>query len=117
MKVKIKYSHWYVKMIGMGGFTLYPWIMLAKSKEELQSPKQMANFKKLIKHEMIHVRQVRDTGFILFYIKYIYYNIRELIKLGDFNAAYRAIPYEKEAYEHDHEPLTLDEIDELSGQI
>ena len=51
----------------------------------------------LIKHELIHFYQAKREGWLLWNIRYYWY----LATVG-----YRANPYEVEAYERMHEPLT-----------
>jgi len=115
MKVKIKYSHWYVKLIGMGGFTLYPWIMLAQSREELEADSEW--FRTLIKHEMIHIKQVREKGWVKFYFTYLWEYATNFIKSRNRNRAYMDISYEVEAYRDQYQDFTPEELEELKGQI
>lgn len=61
------------------GITLYPFIFVLDKKD-----------KKLIRHELIHIKQQLNGWIIGFYIKYIYYHF----KYGYWNN-----PYEIEARE------------------
>lgn len=70
---------------GYDGITLYPFIFMTKTAR---------TNKAIVKHELIHVDQIRREGWFKFYIKYIYFNI----KFG-----YRNNPYEIEAYSRQHE--------------
>ena len=51
-----------------------------------------------INHEMIHTAQMKEMGYVLFYIWYLVEWLIKLVKLGDSNKAYRAISSEREAY-------------------
>lgn len=53
---------------------------------------------KLLKHEAVHIKQIADYGLVGFYARYLGYFVRELWRLRDWNKAYRAIPFEVEAY-------------------
>ena len=51
-----------------------------------------------INHEMIHTAQMKEMGYLLFYVWYLVEWLIKLVKLGDSNKAYRAISFEREAY-------------------
>ena len=51
-----------------------------------------------INHEMIHTAQMKEMGYVFFYIWYLVEWLVKLVKLGDSNKAYRAISFEREAY-------------------
>ena len=75
---------------------LYPFI-LVRSVDLLNDPV-------LLHHERIHLRQQLELGILPFYLWYlIEFLIRYIIK-RDFNRAYRAISFEKEAYARDDDP-------------
>lgn len=52
----------------------------------------------LIKHELVHVKQYKKLGVIVFLTCYYSQMIYYYIKLGDINKAYRTISFEREAY-------------------
>lgn len=56
------------------------------------------NDKKLLEHEMVHVKQYARDGFAKFILKYLGEYFFNLIKYRNHNKAYRNISYEKEAY-------------------
>ena len=65
-----------------------------------------SHYDELKNHEMIHLRQARDTGdsWLCFYLLYFWYWLKGLrwnrrLK----NAAYWMNPFEMEAYHHDHD--------------
>jgi len=79
--------------INIWAITLYPFIICRGKLEQ-----------KMRTHEIIHLYQQRELLVIGFYILYVWYWLVGLWKLGSFHAAYRAIPFEKEAYAHDDDP-------------
>ena len=59
----------------------------------------------LINHERIHTAQMRELGFIFFYLLY---GLEWLIRLPMKGNAYRNISFEQEAYDHQNEPSYLE---------
>ena len=51
-----------------------------------------------INHESIHTAQMKELGYIGFYILYLMEFLYKLIKLRNAHEAYRNISFEKEAY-------------------
>ena len=51
-----------------------------------------------INHEEIHTEQMKELGYVLFYLLYLVEWLVKLVKLRDSNKAYRAISFEREAY-------------------
>lgn len=81
MKIReceVKWMMWPIKP-WVAGITLYPFIFY-KGEPPLYRRR----------HEYIHIRQVRDTGWFKFYAQYVWYGITR---------GYRGIPFEIEAYE------------------
>lgn len=91
MKIRVKQNHWYPKKLGMTGITLYPYVLLACSIEEAKT-----NY--ILNHEFIHVRQVRQLGWIIFYTTYLWKYLVNLIHYKNQNQAYLNISYEVAAY-------------------
>jgi len=56
--------------------------------------------KSLINHETIHWRQELETLIIGFYILYLFFYLKNLITGKVGYEAYRSIPFEKEAFDH-----------------
>lgn len=54
-----------------------------------------------INHEKIHTAQMRELGYIGFYVLYFLEWVYRL--MVDTNRAYRAISFETEAYEHQYD--------------
>lgn len=53
-----------------------------------------------VNHEAIHTLQMRELGYIPFYIIYLFEWIVRLFMRGN---AYRNISFEREAYDHEHD--------------
>lgn len=56
-----------------------------------------------INHEKIHTEQMKELGFIFFYIWYGIEYLIKLIKYKNHDRAYYLISFEREAYVHDDE--------------
>jgi hypothetical protein len=52
----------------------------------------------LLAHELVHVQQYRDQGYLLFSVRYLWHYGRNLARYRRHQRAYRAIPVEAEAY-------------------
>ena len=76
--------------INIWAITLYPFIV-CKGKLDQQTRT----------HEIIHLHQQRELLLIGFYLLYVGFWVYGVFKLRSFHAAYRNIPFEKEAYAHD----------------
>lgn len=104
MKVRIKYG---VKLPGkINGILVYPYILL-RCPEYRACPI-------LVKHELIHVEQIKRDGVIVFWLKYEAWFVWNFIKYRNLYKAYRNIPYEIEAYSRQGELLTIEER-EIAG--
>ena len=108
MKIRLRFNSWSPRVLGVEAITLYPWILIRYSREGTSGV--------LIKHEMIHVGQVRCYGFLPFYLSYFIYYVAGLVASQSPHSAYRAIPFEALAYAMQSRPLTIDELKELQGQ-
>lgn len=51
-----------------------------------------------INHEMIHTAQMKEMGYVLFYVWYLVEWLVKVARLGNSNKAYRTISFEREAY-------------------
>lgn len=56
---------------------------------------------KTINHESIHTAQMKELGYIGFYILYLMEFLYKLIVLRQAHAAYKNISFEVEAYKHE----------------
>ena len=57
--------------------------------------------KRILHHEAIHSKQIQELLFVGFYIWYVVEWIIRLLYCRNFKKAYRAISFEKEAFEND----------------
>lgn len=88
MKVRPRYMHWIPRVIGVEAITLYPYVLFTMAKDE-------AVHRFIVQHECVHVRQVRELGWLTFYARYVGQWFLGLFKSG---SAYEGITFEKEAY-------------------
>ena len=54
--------------------------------------------RKIIAHELVHVRQYYELGLLRFLARYLSHYVRALLRLKRHRAAYLAIPFEAHAY-------------------
>lgn len=54
--------------------------------------------RKIIAHELVHVRQFYELGVVRFFARYLRGYLRALVRLKRHRAAYYAIPFEVRAY-------------------
>lgn len=78
---------------GYMGISLYPFVFLRYG--HLKADKVFLN------HERIHLRQQLELLILPFFIIYSAEFVIRYIRLRNWNAAYRAISFEKEAYDND----------------
>lgn len=86
-----------LRWFGINAIVLYPFVLYAD--HEIHPV--------VLKHEEIHLQQIKRDGILTFYIRYIkeYFTLR---KQGmNHSAAYRGISYEQEAYAHQKFPHYL----------
>jgi hypothetical protein len=65
----------------------------------------------LLRHELIHQEQIDRHGIARFYLIYLRDYLSNLWRLRDHDAAYRNIPFEREAFEREGE-MTKDSVDD-----
>jgi len=96
----------FTQCLGLDGIVLWPFVCFSKKRND--TPEH------IIKHELVHVAQIRREGSaIRFYIKYLYDILKKWIKTGNLDEAYNKNPYEREAYEKEHKHLTKAELKEI----
>ena len=95
--MKIIYNSKIPKLIGVGGITLYPFVCVAYTKEDCSHT--------LIRHELIHVRQIKEVGFFKFYISYIWQYLLGRFQGLNHSESYLAISFEVEAYQNQNKEL------------
>lgn len=96
MKVRVIYESRIPKLlsifINISGITLFPFIIYRNKEEEVPEITQ--------RHEMIHIAQQRETWVIGFYLLYVFYWLKNVVKYKNTQVAYYNIPFEIEAYKN-----------------
>lgn len=62
---------------------------------------------RLLRHELIHCRQQLEWAYIPFFLLYLIEWLWHLARLRDWHAAYRAISFEREAYDNEDDESYL----------
>ena len=75
---------------GSSGMTIMRFVMLKSDDDRLGT-------RKLIAHELVHVRQYAELGYLRFSYRYLRDYFRNLVELRKHRPAYLAIPVEIEA--------------------
>lgn len=97
MKGIVIVSEFWTHLFSFGkanAITLFPFIFF--------SHPIYAGDKSLLNHENIHIRQAVELFVLPFYIWYLLAFLIHYVRYKDFNRAYRAISFEKEAYENEN---------------
>ena len=98
MKIRVIYESKIPKLlsvfINIGGITLFPFIIYRNRKEDVTETTQ--------RHEMIHIQQQKETWVIGFYLLYVFYWLKNVVKYRNTQVAYYNIPFEIEAYRNMH---------------
>lgn len=89
---------WRVFPRSVQGMALFPFILLRNS----------PRWPRLLRHERIHLRQQAELLILPFYVWYLVAYLWHRRRLGDHDAAYRALSFEHEAYARDRWPRYLD---------
>lgn len=88
MKIKNIYNSFIPKVLKVDGITIYPFIFFA-SKDPSDT---------LVRHEMVHVEQIKYYGWLRFYASYLIEYLSYRVRGDSKNVAYNKISYEVEAY-------------------
>lgn len=102
MKIKWKFSHWLPRLLRVNGITLYPFVLFASDECNVKD--------RWLVHEYIHIKQQRKDGLIKFYFLYVWEYLCGFMTSSSHDAAYRNIPYEREAYGREHSEDLMDEL-------
>lgn len=85
---------------------LYPYVLFSEPRDQVEA--------RVLTHEMIHVRQVRRTGWLKFYAKYLNEYLAARFNGARHATAYAAISFEQEAYRNETlTSLSHNELKEL----
>lgn len=101
--IKVKMD-WLFKITGYAGTTIAPFVFY-KTFPHWYNEKHIAEF---WNHEGIHIKQQYELFIIGFYVLYLYYYIKNRRSGMDHDEAYRKIPFEMEAYDHESDLKYLD---------
>ena len=61
-----------------------------------------------VRHEQIHTEQIRETLYVGFYVLYLMMFIWQFVKAWNWSKAYRAVPFEREAYDNEQDENYLE---------
>lgn len=73
------------------------------NREELERKMQLPSMLRIERHEHIHILQAQTfrTRYFGFYLCYLWYQLKNLIRYRNGMKAYRENPFEREAYAND----------------
>lgn len=77
-----------LRRFGIRGMVLYPFILYSSRTPDPE----------LIRHELVHVAQIRRLGVIRFYATYLFEYFVLRLRGFSHDSAYRGISFEREAY-------------------
>ena len=103
MKPIIIYNSQLTKCFELDGLVIYPFVFITTCKEE--------TLPSVIKHEMVHVKQVKREGFCMFYYNTIKFIVKSLINGKGLNYAITEGPYEVEAYRDQELKINKEDIE------
>lgn len=103
-KIRVIYDSWVPKQLHIQGILLYPYILISCEEKDTKTY--------IIKHEMIHVDQIRNIGMIRFYISYLLSMLRSILIHRSFEYIFHENDYEREAYQLENCRLNRCEIEE-----
>jgi hypothetical protein len=96
--LRVRYRHWAFKLPfvrNYRGMVIGRTILFKGDESEVS--------RTLFRHELIHQEQIEWHGIARFYLIYFRDYLSNLWRLRSHDAAYRNIPFEKEAFERQHE--------------
>jgi len=102
MRPIIIYNSIITKYFNLDGLVLYPFILISEKKENTQII--------TLKHEFIHIEQIKKYGVFYFYYKYIIYILKYWNETDDITRGFIENDFEEEAYNRENEPLTKEEL-------
>lgn len=92
MRLRFRFNHWWFRIFPGAGMVFYPYVLFKRGPEQTPA--------KLFRHELQHVYQVRQQGWLKFYLTWLWYTITR---------GYRGNPYEIEANAVENDPLNSSE--------
>jgi len=107
--IEVKYNHWYPKLLRVNAVTKKECILIASPSEPFDEV--------LLKHELIHIYQIRKIGYVKWKARYLKEYLAARLKGKSHATAYYQISFEVEAFTKEEEPLTEKEKQELGLEI
>ncbi len=101
LALRLRFGHFIPRLIRAEAIVLYPYVLFAQPRQKISAS--------VLRHELVHVQQVRRLGWFRFYFAYLAEYSRHLWRLRDHFQAYLAISFEAEAYRL-QDRLTLEEL-------
>ena len=101
MKPIIIYNSKITHYFKIDGLVLYPFILISENKENTSLT--------TLKHEFIHIEQIKRYGIFQFYYQYLKYIFKIYNETDDISRAFIENEFEEEAYNRENEPLTKEE--------
>jgi len=83
MKIRVIYRFLPIRWTWIGGITIYPFICFKRSKGEVEDY--------TFRHELEHIYQVQELGWIRFYLTYLWESLRHGYRRNKFEVAARDI--------------------------
>lgn len=99
--IRFKYNSRISKKLGVNAIVIYPFILFSEKKNDVGDT--------LYKHELEHIKQIKEYGILSFYISYIFYHLAGLIRYWDSYHSYFNNPYEIEARKAEKLELTTEQ--------
>jgi hypothetical protein len=102
MKPIIIYNSFITKYFELDGLVLYPFILISEKKENTPLS--------TLKHEFIHIEQIKRIGIFQFYYQYLHYILKSFNETDDLSRAFIENKFEEEAYNRENETFTKEEM-------
>jgi hypothetical protein len=102
MRPILIYNSIITKYFNLDGLVLYPFILISEKKENTTII--------TLKHELIHIEQIKRYGVFYFYYKYLTYILKFWNETDDITRGFIENEFEEEAYSRENEPLTKEEL-------
>lgn len=96
---------WFMRV---GGISIFPIVILREKHKDPIHQSAFERSQEIHRHETIHFRQQIEMLVVFFYLWYVIEFLIKLVRLKDVKMAYRAISFEREAYENQDSRTYLD---------
>lgn len=88
----------FLPVSGYSAITLYPFVFVDTSSYNWKNEEKR---EVLIRHEAIHIEQQKELLVLPFYLLYVIFILKDLLKYRNYKKAYRNNIFEIEAYNND----------------